>query len=198
MAERSEIILSNLGGIGHNNLVNIVDIDTNELTEMPPSLYYETEELKKLSNTTGTNKRFSILSMNIQSIHSKFHELEVFIETLHNIDFKFNVICLQECWLSDETDSISIQLPGYDCIAQGRSISASGGLVTFIDQSFQHETVLNVNMHTPWEGLILQVKGGGLPKGLIIGNIYRPPRMLKEEIKQFINEFTLLILSLEK
>ena len=49
--------------------------------------------------------------MNIQSIHSTFHELEVFIETLHNIDFKFNVICLQECWLSDETDSISIQLP---------------------------------------------------------------------------------------
>ena len=50
-------------------------------------------------------------------------------------------------------------------------------------------------MHTLWEGLILQIKGGGLPKGLIIGNIYRPPRMLKEELKQFINEFTLLILS---
>ena len=45
---------------------------------------------------------------------------------------------------------------------------------------------------------MLHIKGGGLPKGLIIGNIYRPPRMLKEEIKQFINEFILLILSLEK
>ena len=53
MAVRSEIILSNLGGIEHNNLGNIVDIETNELTEMPPSLYYEIEELKKLSNTTG-------------------------------------------------------------------------------------------------------------------------------------------------
>ena len=58
MAERSEKILSNLGGIAHNNLVNIVDIDTNELTEMPPSLYYEMEELKKLSNATGANRRF--------------------------------------------------------------------------------------------------------------------------------------------
>ena len=36
MAVLSEIILSNLGGIEHNNLVNIVDIDTNELTEIPP------------------------------------------------------------------------------------------------------------------------------------------------------------------
>ncbi len=53
-------------------------------------------------------------------------------------------------------------------------------------------------MHTLWEGLILQIKGRALPKGLIIGNIYRPPNMLKEEIKQFINEFTLRILSLEK
>ena len=53
-------------------------------------------------------------------------------------------------------------------------------------------------MHTLCEGLVLQIKGGGLPKGLIIGNIYRPPRMLKVEVKQFINEFTLLILSLEK
>ena len=58
MAERSEIILSNLGGIEHNNLVNILDIDTNELTEMPPSLYYEIEELKKLSNATGASKLF--------------------------------------------------------------------------------------------------------------------------------------------
>ena len=55
-----------------------------------------------------------------------------------------------------------------------------------------------MNMHTLWEGLILQIKGGGLPKGLIIGNIHRPHRVLKEEIKQFINEFILLILSLEK
>ena len=37
-----------------------------------------------------------------------------------------------------------------------------------------------------------------MPKGLIIGNIYRPSRMLKDEIKQFINEFTSLIVSLEK
>ena len=41
MTVRSEIILSNLGGIEHNNLVNILDMDTNELLEMPPSLYYE-------------------------------------------------------------------------------------------------------------------------------------------------------------
>ena len=91
----SETILSNLGGIEHNNLISILDIDTNEITQMPPLLYFEIDELKTLINTTGANKQLSILSMNIQSIHAKFQELEVFIETLQNEDFKFNIICLQ-------------------------------------------------------------------------------------------------------
>ena len=67
----SETILSNLGGIEHN-LISILDIDTNEITQMPPSLYFEIDELKTLRNTTGANKQLSILSMNIQSIHAKF------------------------------------------------------------------------------------------------------------------------------
>ena len=136
--------------------------------------------------------------MNTQSIHAKFQELEVFFETLQNVDFKFNIICLQECLLSEQTDYNCIQLPSYDCVVRGRSSSANGGLITYVDHSFQHEIILNINKYTLWEGLILRIKGGGLPKGLIIGNIYRPPRMLKDEIKQFISEFSLLIVSLEK
>ena len=117
-----------------------------------------------------------------------------------NFSFKFNIICLQGCWISEQTDNISAHLPGYDCVVHGRSSAsrASGGLTTYVDQSFQHEIISNINNHTLWEGLILRIKGGGLPKGIISGNIYRPPRMLKDDVKQFINEFTLLMLSLEK
>ncbi len=104
------------------------------------------------------------------------------------VDFKFNIICLQECWLSEQIEYNCIQLPGCDCVTQGRTCSASGGLITYVDHSFQHEIISNINKYTLWESLILRIKGGGLPKGLIIGNIYRPPRMLKDEIKQFINE----------
>ena len=63
--ELSETILSNLGGIEHNNLITILDIDTNEIIQMPPSLYFEVDELKTLKNTTDANKQLSILSMNI-------------------------------------------------------------------------------------------------------------------------------------
>ena len=112
--ELSETILSNLGGIEHNNLITILDIDTNEIIQIPPSLYFEVDELITLKHTTDANKQLSILSMNIQSIHAKFQELEVFIETLQNVDFKFNIICLQQCWLSEQTDYNYIQLPGYE------------------------------------------------------------------------------------
>ena len=44
--ELSETILSNLGGIEHNNLISILDIETNEFIQMPPSLYFEVNELK--------------------------------------------------------------------------------------------------------------------------------------------------------
>ena len=158
---------------------------------MLPSLYFEMDELKKLINTTHANKQLSILSINVQSIQAKFRELEVVIENLQTIDFKFNIVCLQECWLSEQTDYKCVQLgplPGYDCVAQGGSSSTSGGLITYVDQSFQHDIISNINQHTLWEGLVLRIKGGGLTKGIIIGNIYTPPRMLKDEIKQFINE----------
>ena len=54
----SETILSNLGGIGQNNLISMLDIDTNEIKQMPPSLYFEIDELKTLRNTTGANKQY--------------------------------------------------------------------------------------------------------------------------------------------
>ena len=153
--ELSETILSNLGGIEHNNLISILDIETNEIIQMPPSLYFEVNELKTLRNATGENKQLSILSMNIQSIHAKFQELEVFIETLQNVDFRFNIICLQECWLSEQTDYNCIQLAGYDCVTQGRRSSASGGLLIYVDHSFQHEIISNINNYTLWQGLII-------------------------------------------
>ena len=106
--------------------------------------------------------------------------------------------CLQECWISDQAYSLNIQLPGYECIIQGKSSSDRGGLITYVDKKFKYEVSLNLNMYEHWEGQIIYLKGGGLPKPIIIGNIYRPPRMLRDQIKQFINEFTSLILSLDK
>ena len=190
-------ILSNFGGVEHNDLINILHIDPNEPQVIQHSSYYDMDEFNNL--ITNKNNYFSILSLNIQSINAKFHELETLIESLLNVQFYFSIICLQECCrISDHTDVCTFQLSGYDCLSQGKSSSDRGGLITYVHNSFQHEVHLTINNYEHWEGQVIHVKGGGLPKEIIIGNIYRPPRMLKEQIKQFIKEFTTLIVSLEK
>ena len=67
----------------------------------------------------------------------------------------------------------------------------------YIDNRFQHKMHLNINMYDKWEGQIVYVSGGGLPKTITIGNIYRPPRMLVADINQFIDELTLVIQSIK-
>ena len=123
--------------------------------------------------------------------------MEIFIEELNTINFKFNVICLQESWITDNSDLWQIQLPGYNCIIQGKSSSEKGGLVIYIDTRFKYEVLINLNEYEYWEGQIIKVTGGGLPKEIIIGNIYWPPRMLHDQIRQFINELTVLMTNIE-
>ena len=107
---------------------------------------------------------FSVLSLNIQSINARFSELETFVDEQHNAQFKFNVICLQECWIRDQTYACTFQLPGYDCVAQGKCSSERGGLITYVDNLFQYEVRQSINEYELWEGQIIQVKGGCLRK----------------------------------
>ena len=48
------------------------------------------------------------------------------------MQFYFSVICLQECWISDQSDVCTFQLSGYDCLSQGKSSSDRGGLITYV------------------------------------------------------------------
>ena len=137
MALSDHVLLSNLGGLEPNNLISILDIEDNEHQRIQHSSYYDKDSFKKL--TTNHNNILSVLSLNFQSINAKFSELETFVEELHNSQFKCNVICLHECWIPDQSDTCTFQIPGYDCVAQGKSSSERGGLITYVDNLFQYE-----------------------------------------------------------
>ena len=192
-----ENVLSYIGGIRNNDLNNILETnDSNdELQTTCRSSYYDLDNFDKL--TRKTNKCFSILSTNIQSLNSKFSELEAFVDDLSKTNFKFSVICLQETWLTDNDDLCLFSLPGYDCISQGKHCSGKGGLVIYVDNTYISKVKLNINMHESWEGLIVRITGGGLTKTVTLGNIYRPPRSRNDDLNSFINEFGYIISSLE-
>ena len=80
--ERSETIMSNLGGTEHN----ILNIDTNEIIQMPPSLYFEVDALKKLINTTHANKQlyFTFLGSNNPKFTRKYVQLGDVINNINN------------------------------------------------------------------------------------------------------------------
>ena len=114
-------------------------------------------------------------------MNAKFSEIEAFLEELNLINFKFSLICFQECWLS-ENDMCHLQLEGYQCIKQGKTCSNKGGLSKTcsnkggFSKTFNYKVILSLNQYDSWEGKFIKVTGGGLSKDIIIGNIYRPPK----------------------
>ena len=82
------------------------------------------------------------------------------------------------------------------CLTQGKTSSSKGGLVIYIDDQYKADVVINLNSYEHWEGLIIKVNGGNLLKTLNIGNIYRPPKMLNEQINAFTTEFSSVVASL--
>ena len=82
------------------------------------------------------------------------------------------------------------QLTGYTC-------SGKGGLVIYLDTKFRFEIIHNLNEFEHWEGEMISVSKGGLPKSVIVCNIYRPPRMLHDQIRQFIDQITTVLINIE-
>ena len=86
---------------------NCLDMHNNEVNELQIIRRSPNFDYDKFNEFAKQNKdRFNILSTNMQSINSKFSELELFVDYLDRIDFKFNVICMQETW-KEEGDEFS-------------------------------------------------------------------------------------------
>ena len=100
--------LKQFRGIVNNSLINVLDSDPGDNDEFDEpkiiqhSSYYNFENL---TSVLGKNKNnFSIFSTNIQSINAKIDELRIFVERLKQQNYVFSAICLQESWLTEDTD----------------------------------------------------------------------------------------------
>ena len=88
------------------------------------------------------NLNFCVLSLNCQSLNSKFEQLYLLVEELKQNKFEFSAICLQETWLESEADLSPFQIPGYTCVHQGKRCSQHGGLITYIHHDYNFEQVI--------------------------------------------------------
>ena len=207
MSEDSEF-LQFCGGVNHNSLNNVLHITDDEniingandannyFHVIQNSSYYHREKLHEWM--LSKRNQFCMLSTNIESISSKFSELEIFIRELKKHGVQFSAIYLQEAWLSEKDDVSQFQLENYSFIFQGKSCSNKGGLIVYLHEMFNYDNVLCVNNSDVWEGQFINVRGGGLTKNIILGNLYRPPRDIRENYETFYSELLPIVQRFEK
>ena len=187
-----ENILQNFGGATLNSLNNLLqDIeDDHKIDTIGTSKYYSLENLPPEVQNNSSN--LLALSLNAQSILSKFSSLEVMIQSLSEQNISPDIILIQESWLQNDDYLSIIQLEGYNCINQGYKCSRHGGLITYIKSKFSTKIVDICPESQIWEGLFVEITTKNAKKDkFIVGNIYKPPRDNNnyQNIQNFISEF---------
>ena len=190
----SYTILQNLGNAQEYDLKflidNDIDFDSNEPPLLEHSFYYENQNLVE---PLATSTNFSILSLNCQSLHAKFSQLQIYVEYLHQRKCDFDVICLQETWLDAESDLSLLQLNNYNLISKGKYVSPHGGLAIYLKNSYTYKSVELEMVSDIWEAqhVAIEVKTRGPSSSLVhLLNIYRPPRDLSQNYIQFTDELS--------
>ena len=176
-----------------NNSSMETDIENNEPVLFQNSSYYLNDTFKRLMN--DKKDVFSILSLNCQSLNAKFDELNAYLKIFNDDEYKICAICLQETWLTADSDLSMLQIEGYHLISVGKSSSAHGGVAIYLHDSFSFrisDCCINSNIFDMQFIEILIENGSNEPQTLVLGNIYRPPRPNSENINTFINEIELL------
>ena len=161
----TEDMLSNYGGFDENSLNNIIapdgninEDDNNDLYDLIRHYFYYSDE-QILSHLKERRQNFSISSMNIASLNTKFDQLKIYVELLRTHNCEFNIICLQESWLSDISDTSLFQLDGYTMLSQGKICSGHGGLEIDISTRFHYKHLSLYKKSDIWEGQFIEISG---------------------------------------
>ena len=198
MTMTDELFLSSVGSVRQYSLTSILEeqnTDAHDNQLIQQSSYYDIDKFSEIAKTRLND--FSILTTNIESLNAKFDELLIHITELKKINFTYSVICLQETWLREMDDTSLFNIDGYNLISQGKSCGNKGGLAIYINNRFDYEITMNLNIYQHWEGLVIKVKGDTLTNPFIICNIYGPPRSTIPILREFIDELAPVLNSLD-
>ena len=198
--QRNSKHLSLVELINENDIFKLIDDESPTLFVDSP--YYDNDEFVSLLDDDKLGS-FLILSLNTQSLNAKFSELKSYMEFYKNNNITVSAFCLQETWLSDESDTSLLQLEDYNLISKGKACSAHGGVAIYLHKSLNYE-ILQINESQNWDGLAISVSVNSSSsnmntssKQVVIANIYRPPRSNVNSIKMFSDEIVQLFSRLQ-
>ena len=122
-----------------NNVLNVA-INKNEENEIPlikHSPYVNTDELISFCVEKANN--LTIISLNVQSLNAKFDQIQKLSSQLKSKRVQFNAICLQETWLTENSDLTSFQIPGYTLFHKVRFAAHMQAW------QFMYRNIININ-----------------------------------------------------
>ena len=168
----------NSGFNSANSLTHLLDEDPNELYNL--SEYVDVKPVG--TQLSQVKSKLSILSLNIQTINTKFDELKIILYDI-NQHHQISVICLQETHLDENDSMLSFEINDYQLISTGKYCSNAGGLIIYIhnDFNFKHVDISSKisdsdETKPSWESLFIEMKHkSNNSKTHINGNIYRRP-----------------------
>ena len=138
--------------------------------------------------------------MNIQNIYSKFDEFQSFIDTV-NASNPISAICLNECWIGENSDISSLKLPNYNMFIKRGNRKGHGhcGLVIYVHDQFK-ATELTINQEsTMWDYLCVEISHHSkASKKYILCDLYRLPGGNVDEFRLFSDEFSSFLTSMKQ
>ena len=191
--------IHNMGLNEKNSLPHLLDRISpemeNEASLFEHSKYYNDVEFRNVLH--NTNSKTSILSLNFQSINAKFDQLKIFLDNI-NMECPISVICIQESWTHEGIEMSQFSLPNYTMLFKNRRLSTHGGLIMYIHDDFAYkeldkEIILSSTSNL-FESQCVEIwrKTSAYQK-YIIGNIYRLPSYIGDDLSTFTDEYTNLL-----
>ena len=182
-------ILKHVGGDAKNNLNELLRSFDDSEDEIKTFGYSPYIDIHNFDHNVLKGK-FTILSMNIQSVFAKYDSLLSTLELLNNDDFQFSAICLQECWLDDGHNTNVLNIPSYQLVSKTQQCSGHGGLVIYLHEDFTY-TERESSSSDIWECLTIDIHSENFDNKITLSNVYRPPRFnnCNSTVDKFISEF---------
>ena len=159
----------NSGFNSKNSLTHLLDEEPDETPCIQLSEYIDVDAfVEKLSQVKS---KLSVLSLNIQTINTKFDEFKIIIDQI-NKHHPISVICLQETHLVETDPTSHFEIEDYQLISKSRYCSNAGGLIIYLhkDFSYKHIELCAVQSDTQnsrnsnvinkpcWESLFIEIK----------------------------------------
>ena len=90
------------GGVEQNDFTKILNLGSDENTVRVKTLYHNVDDLKNF--LAKNSQKNTVLSLNIDSLNSKFDELNILIHTLAESNVFISVICIQEVRIGENSN----------------------------------------------------------------------------------------------